>query len=99
MMNQRRLHKIQQERVDDKYTLSVRFQLVENLKVMTVSIGLDRLVLIVWFQLLRNVVIFSGVNNLVMGIILTLYMSKSFQSAYPITTLYLHVAFNLCVIL
>ncbi|CAI2343838.1 unnamed protein product [Caenorhabditis sp. 36 PRJEB53466] len=84
MMNRRRLEKIQEERVDDKYSLSVRFQLSENLKVMT---------------LLRNVVIFSGVNNLIMGIILTLYMTKSFQSAHPVATLYLRFAFNVCVII
>ncbi|CAL2032718.1 unnamed protein product [Caenorhabditis brenneri] len=84
IMNKRRLQTIQQERVDDMYTLSVRFQLSENLRVMT---------------LLRNVVIFSGVNNLVMAIMLSLYMSKSFKESYPVTCLYLHFAFNFCVIL
>ncbi|KAF1765775.1 hypothetical protein GCK72_005728 [Caenorhabditis remanei] len=84
IMNKRRLQTIQQERVDDMYTLSVRFQLSENLRVMT---------------LLRNVVIFSGVNNFIMAIILTLYMSKSFKTAYPVTCLYLHFAFNFCVII
>ncbi|PIC45384.1 hypothetical protein B9Z55_005422 [Caenorhabditis nigoni] len=84
IMNKRRLQTIQQERVDDVYTLSVRFQLSENLKVMT---------------LLRNVVIFSGVNNFVMAFILTFYMSKSFKEAHPVACLYLHFAFNFCVIM
>ncbi|CCD61470.1 Serpentine receptor class epsilon-1 [Caenorhabditis elegans] len=83
-MNKRRLHTIQQDRDNDVYTLSVRFQLSENLKVMT---------------LLRNVVLFSGVNNFVMAIILTMYMSKSFKVSYPLATLYLHFAFNCCVLL
>ncbi|UMM17375.1 hypothetical protein L5515_013957 [Caenorhabditis briggsae] len=84
IMNKRRLQTIQQERVDDVYTLSVRFQLSENLKVMT---------------LLRNVVIFSGANNFVMAFILTFYMSKSFKETHPVACLYLHFAFNFCVII
>ncbi|CAI5441281.1 unnamed protein product [Caenorhabditis angaria] len=68
-------------RNSDKYSLSVRFQLNESFKITT---------------LIRNVIFFSGISNLIMGLILVFSESSTIQ---PHISLYLHSAFNICAII
>ncbi|CAB3405445.1 unnamed protein product [Caenorhabditis bovis] len=76
-INKEKLRRVQC--VNTIYSLSVRFQLNENLVTM---------------KLLRNVVVISTTFNIIMATMLVGFIDDDFRASHPLTALYLHALFD-----